>query len=208
MIAAANVRYTSATEMPRRTLNAPERRARSGRAAARSAPRRGTGRPCDRRPGRTPSAKNTRERKPDQLDPARNLDPRRRAGRSAHRVDRTRAAAAGCGTRSQPRHGRLRRTSAPYWLMSHAGSGTVPPMSPPRAHRAGSAPQASFARHPEAPARRSRRRRRGRASGVLLVTAFGGGDHPAASLTAPASASRLLPAGPPEPPGDRAARRR
>jgi hypothetical protein len=36
------------------------------------------------------------------------------------------------------------------------------------------------------------------AAGVLLVTAFGGGDHPAAALTAPASASRLLPAGPPE----------
>jgi hypothetical protein len=36
------------------------------------------------------------------------------------------------------------------------------------------------------------------AVGVLLVTAFGGGDHPAVALTAPASASRLLPAGPPE----------
>jgi hypothetical protein len=36
------------------------------------------------------------------------------------------------------------------------------------------------------------------AVGVLLVTAFGGGDHPAVTLTAPASASRLLPAGPPE----------
>ena len=36
------------------------------------------------------------------------------------------------------------------------------------------------------------------AAGVLLVTAFGGGDHPSVTLTAPASASRLLPAGPPE----------
>jgi hypothetical protein len=35
-------------------------------------------------------------------------------------------------------------------------------------------------------------------AGILLVTAFGGGDHPALSLTGPASASRLLPAGPPE----------
>ena len=32
---------------------------------------------------------------------------------------------------------------------------------------------------------------------TLVVTAFGGGDHPAASVTAPASAARLLPAGPP-----------
>jgi hypothetical protein len=35
------------------------------------------------------------------------------------------------------------------------------------------------------------------AVGTLLVTAFGGGDHPTAPLAAPASASRLLPAGPP-----------
>ena len=34
---------------------------------------------------------------------------------------------------------------------------------------------------------------------MLLVTAFGGGDNPAAPLSAPASASRLLPAGPPMP---------
>lgn len=35
------------------------------------------------------------------------------------------------------------------------------------------------------------------ALGTLLVTAFGGGDHPRAAITAPASASRLLPVGPP-----------
>jgi hypothetical protein len=35
-------------------------------------------------------------------------------------------------------------------------------------------------------------------AGILLVTAFGGGDHPSVTLTAPASASRLLPAGPPD----------
>ncbi len=34
---------------------------------------------------------------------------------------------------------------------------------------------------------------------TLLVTAFGGGDHPASAHPAPASASRLLPAGPPSP---------
>ena len=32
---------------------------------------------------------------------------------------------------------------------------------------------------------------------TLLVTAFGGGDHPTSSIAAPASAARLLPAGPP-----------
>ena len=38
------------------------------------------------------------------------------------------------------------------------------------------------------------------AAAMLLVTALGGGDHPAASsLSAPASPSRLLPAGPPTP---------
>jgi hypothetical protein len=34
---------------------------------------------------------------------------------------------------------------------------------------------------------------------MLLVTAFGSTDHPAVALSAPASASRLLPAGPPTP---------
>ncbi len=37
------------------------------------------------------------------------------------------------------------------------------------------------------------------ALGTLLVTAFGGGDHPAAAIAPPASAARLLPAGPPIP---------
>jgi hypothetical protein len=36
------------------------------------------------------------------------------------------------------------------------------------------------------------------ALGTLLVTAFGGGDHPAVSLAPPASAARLGPAGPPD----------
>jgi hypothetical protein len=35
------------------------------------------------------------------------------------------------------------------------------------------------------------------ALGTLLFTAFGGGDHPTGTITAPASAARLLPAGPP-----------
>jgi len=37
------------------------------------------------------------------------------------------------------------------------------------------------------------------ALGTLLVTAFGGGDHPSTIGSSPASASRLLPAGPPIP---------
>jgi hypothetical protein len=37
------------------------------------------------------------------------------------------------------------------------------------------------------------------ALGTLLVTAFGGGDHPSALVTPPASATRLLPSGPPIP---------
>jgi hypothetical protein len=35
------------------------------------------------------------------------------------------------------------------------------------------------------------------ATGTLVVTAFGGGDHPTGAIAAPASAARLLPAGPP-----------
>ncbi|HEY4349227.1 MAG TPA: hypothetical protein VGM80_16750 [Gaiellaceae bacterium] len=35
------------------------------------------------------------------------------------------------------------------------------------------------------------------ATGTLLVTAFGGGDHPTASIAGPAMAARLLPVGPP-----------
>jgi hypothetical protein len=37
------------------------------------------------------------------------------------------------------------------------------------------------------------------ALGTLLVTAFGGGEHPSALVAPPASATRLLPAGPPSP---------
>jgi hypothetical protein len=69
-------------------------------------------------------------------------------------------------------------------------------MSPPRNRRAA---------RPKRPSHGIRRRRlavlvviAAIASGVLLVTAFGGNDRPALSLTVPASASRLLPAGPPE----------
>ncbi len=81
-------------------------------------------------------------------------------------------------------------------LMEHRPSGTVPSMSPrPAPGRA-----ARSRRH-----RQDVRRRRLAvvaaitvvAFGTLLFTAFGGGDHPTVPITAPASAARLLPAGPP-----------
>jgi hypothetical protein len=76
----------------------------------------------------------------------------------------------------------------------------VPRMSPPPAP--GRAVRVPL-RHRE----RERRRRRFAvlvvvavvAVATLLVTAFGAGDHPSAPVSAPASASRLLPAGPPAP---------
>jgi hypothetical protein len=76
-------------------------------------------------------------------------------------------------------------------------SGTVRQMSAPAPGRA--ARSRHIRQHPDA------RRRRFAvvvaialvAVGTLLVTAFGGGDHPTAAQPAPASASRLLPAGPP-----------
>jgi hypothetical protein len=78
--------------------------------------------------------------------------------------------------------------------MPHAASGTVSPMPP-----AGSGRAVARSNREEI-----RRRRLAVlvaiaivAVGTLFVTAFGGGDHPAASVPAPASAARLLPAGPP-----------
>jgi hypothetical protein len=78
---------------------------------------------------------------------------------------------------------------------------TVPGMSPPMA------PQGRAARLPRRHPERERRRRRLAVLVVIavvaiatgLVTAFGGSDHPSTSTPAPASASRLLPAGPPAP---------
>ncbi|HEY3186948.1 MAG TPA: hypothetical protein VGJ70_05715 [Solirubrobacteraceae bacterium] len=73
-------------------------------------------------------------------------------------------------------------------------------MSPPPA------PPGRAARFPRRHERERRRRRLAVlivvlivAVASLLVTAFGAGDHPAAPVSAPASASRLLPAGPPAP---------
>jgi hypothetical protein len=77
-------------------------------------------------------------------------------------------------------------------------SATVRPMSPP-AHSGRAVPLRSRREQQDA-----RRRRLAVliaiavvALGTLLVTAFGGGEHPSALVPPPASATRLLPAGPP-----------
>src|SRR5207247_11211711 len=85
-------------------------------------------------------------------------------------------------------------------LKVRRGSATVRPMSPP-AHSARAVPLRSRRKQQDA-----RRRRLAVliaiavvALGTLLVTAFGGGEHPSALVSPPASATRLLPAGPPSP---------
>ena len=141
------------------------------------------------------------QRKAHELNPARDLNPRRQSGRSAHTGDRT----------SGPASPSLR---PPVWdwsfvedgalalepareLNRRRESGTVRQMSAPAPGRA--ARSRHHRQHHDA-----RRRRLAVvvaialvAVGTLLVTAFGGGDHPTATQPAPASASRLLPAGPP-----------
>ncbi len=149
----------------------------------------------------------------DELDPARDLDPRR-TGRGAHPTDATAPV-----TQLRP----------PDWDWSFAVDGALaldPAISweePPRPHRAGPRliPHDSFATVRGMPppvtnrrARTTRRRhlereRRLRRLAVLvaialvalvtlLLSAFGGSGRPVAA-PAPASASRLLPAGPPRP---------
>ena len=149
-------------------------------------------------------------RQPDELNPAGDLDSRR-AGLSAHADDRTRArgpARPPAWDWSWAEDGALALDPDASWeppqrpaatvtrLNGARPSGTVLGMPPPRAQR-----RAVRAR------RRSHAAERRRlavviaialvALGTLLVTAFGGGDHPNGSTTGPASASRLLPAGPP-----------
>lgn len=85
-------------------------------------------------------------------------------------------------------------------LKGAEGFATVPRMSPPQA-------PGRSARLPRRNAEREHRRRRLAVVVVIavvaiptvLATAFTGGDHPSTTAAAPASASRLLPAGPPEP---------
>jgi len=148
------------------------------------------------------------QRQTHELDPARDLDPRRTA-ESAHAVDATarvvavRPPAWGWtlaeeGSLALDRDDLWDETRRGNGLQPHTRFATVPPMS-----LAPATGRVLRARQVE----RERRRRRLAllvviaivALATLLVTAFGGGDHPSNPATAPASASRLLPAGPPEP---------
>ena len=122
---------------------------------------------------------------------------RRPGGRGAHAVDAT-------NLHADWFDGAHAVDPASLWddprLNARRRSATVRPMSPPA--RSGRAvPQRSRREHRDA-----RRRRLAVliaigviALGTLLVTAFGGGDHPSTIGSSPASASRLLPAGPPIP---------
>ena len=85
-------------------------------------------------------------------------------------------------------------------LKAESGSGTVTPMYPPLA------PGGAARLRRRRAVREARRRQLAVlivialvALALLLVTAFAGGGHPAVALSAPASATRLLPAGPPKP---------
>lgn len=83
-------------------------------------------------------------------------------------------------------------------LNPRAAYGTVPEMRP------SSAPARRAPRRPSRAVRRARRRAILLALGlalfvILLVTAFGSGSPPTVGTAVPASASRLLPAGPPRP---------
>jgi hypothetical protein len=153
---------------------------------------------------------------PDELNPAWDLDPRRTGGGGAHGFDRT----TGPGPSRPPawewsfaEDGTLaldpsrlwdeppRRRLAAARLYEVPASGTVLRMPPPSAQtgRGGRAVRARRQRRDDV-----QRRRLAVlvaigvvAIGTLLVTAFGGGDHPTGAIAAPASAARLLPAGPP-----------
>jgi hypothetical protein len=140
-------------------------------------------------------AKREQERQADELNPARDLNPRRPRGRGAHVRDATSAL-------GDWFDGALALDPDSAWddprLKPRRGSATVRPMSPPA-----QSARAVRSRREQLDARRRRLAVLLAiavvALGTLLVTAFGGGDHPSASVPPPASASRLLPTGPPEP---------
>ena len=170
------------------------------------------------RRGATTQREEQQQRQPDELDPARNLDPRRRpAGASRHpivppRVERPPPPRVGLvvrrgrGARARPsrRLGEPRPSRADRRhdsrLKARRGSDTVLPMSPPLAPgRAVRLPGAAGQNESAGGASsRSSSRSRSSRSCTLLVTAFGGGDHPARARRA-GERSRLLPAGPPAP---------
>ena len=182
--AAANVRYTSATESPRRILKRAERRARADRAGARSAPRSGRGRACDRRPARTTQAKKSSSGSPTSWiqrgisirggGPAGALT----ASIVQRGARRRRSRPAGAGARRSS--SRPERPAATDPVEAHrAGSGTVPAMSPPPASgRAAARSAVSGQTRGTAPRSSSSLVIAVVALGTLLVTAFGGGDHP------------------------------
>src|SRR5581483_5743946 len=152
------------------------------------------------------------QRKPDQLDPARDLDLRRRAG--SHRGHRTAPTGRppAVWDWAQDTDGSLALDRHELWfdfgseseqqtsqrrLSAAPGSVSVPPMQPAPAYRR---PQ----RRPSSTVRRARRRALLTVLGlglfvVLVLSAFRSGGSSAIGASVPASASRLLPAGPPEP---------
>src|SRR5581483_8423534 len=151
-------------------------------------------------------AEHEQQRQADKLNPARDLNPRRPGGRSGHSGDATR----------RPTPPERRRAGSGDWLdgalaldpgawddprlKGNRRSATVRSMPPP-AHSVRARPRRS--RHEQQDVRRRRLAVLIAiavvALGTLLVTAFGGGDHPSALVTPPASATRLLPSGPPIP---------
>ena len=107
---AANVEYTIATEKPRRSAQPVE--AAHDRVEQQRDQRRDQEQDHGMtRRGRQHPAEQDEQRQPDELDPARNLDPRRRAGGSVHAIDRT------TGPPQRPRR-------APVWDWG-AGRGRV-----------------------------------------------------------------------------------
>jgi hypothetical protein len=163
------------------------------------------------------------------LDPARNLDPRRRADGRIHAPDRTTDQDSGPPSGSVVRSlrvpawdwsfaedGALALDRAEAWddpraaplhphatvtrLMPRRGSDTVPPMSPPQA------PGRAVRHRPHRQHQEASRRRLAVLAVIafvgaftVLVTAFSGGGASNTTLSVPAGASRLLPAGPPTP---------
>src|SRR5439155_21625772 len=137
------------------------------------------------------------QRQADQLDPAWDHDPRR-AAEGAHTRDRSRTEALVVPIRP-PESDWSFASDGALALKPDQGFGTFPRMSPPVPHRRA---RTTRRRHLE----RERRLRRLAvlcavaivAIVTLLLSAFGGSGTPA-QAPAPASASLLLPAGPPQP---------
>ena len=177
---------------------------RVDRAAARRAPRRGTGRQRDSPQTGRPTRRHQQERQADQLDPARHLNARR-ASDSAHRGDASRAdppvQAPGLGLVVSAR--RRRSLWSLDSLKEEGAFATVPRMSPPGDNRRASSRRATTLRRRGAPGTRAATapscrlivaRRRWRLA-TLLLSALGGWGTLQAPRR-PRAPSRLLPGGP------------